>query len=395
VVLLYADGGVGKSLLAYDLTKAVALGIPWNHFPTLQSRVLIIQTDEPEIDTCERLRIARFAEIGREKVFIERHWQFSQINKLKTWIQDYQPRFIVIDSLTSCNRFSEIEEKDMTYALGLMDMVELASTHQCSVLVLHHENKLGGVRGSTAIRNAVSEVWHLKKPDKEQFSPLQRLLDIEKSRSGCNSISVIELDPEDNSWKHHGEVGDPNSGKPPLSTQLLQHLQTHPGTFFEPDELQYEFPGTSRDQIRKALERWRKQGLLQAEERLKKNPTGANRYKVYRSPEGVIPKTVSSVAQTSSQPAFQTLDMQPTTHTCVQRIEPSPSKDPTTLDTNNVRTLKPGDICRYCGPPGAMAVTCRGRPLTILSITDNIATVTTDKWIHPHEVPIHHLRKRR
>ncbi len=230
----------------------------------------------------------------------------------------------------------------MTYALGLMDMVELASTHQCSVLVLHHENKLGGVRGSTAIRNAVSEVWHLKKPDKrisgaehlEQFSPLQRLLDIEKSRSGCNSISVIELDPEDNSWKHHGELGDPNSGKPPLSTRLLQHLQAHPGTCFEPDELVLEFPNTNRDQIRKALERWRKQGLLQAEERLKKNPTGANRYKVYRSP--VLPKTVSSVAQTQSEQAFQTLDTQLMTKTCVQRTEPAPRKDPTTLDTNNV-----------------------------------------------------------
>ncbi len=391
VVLLYADGGIGKSLLAYDLTKAVALGIPWNHFPTLQSRVLILQTDEPDIDTCERLRIARFEEIGRDKVFIERHWQFSQLNKLKQWVNDYQPRLIVIDSLTSCNRFSEIEEKDMAYALGLLDMVELASTHHCSVLVLHHENKLGGVRGSTAIRNAVSEVWHLKKPDQGNFSPLQRLLDIEKSRSGCNSISVIELDPEDNSWKHHGELGDPNSGKPPLSTQLLQHLQAHPGTCFEPDELVLEFPNTNRDQIRKALERWRKQGVLQAEERLKKNPTGANRYKVYRAPpEG----TLSSVAQTQSEQAFQTLDTQLMTKTCVQRVEPTPSKDPATLDTKTVRSLKPGDICRYCGPPGAMAVTCRGRPLTILSISGDIASVTTDKWLHPHEIPIQHLRKR-
>ncbi len=238
VVLLYADGGVGKSLLAYDLTKAVALGKPWNGFPVKPARVLIIQTDEPEIDTCERLRIARFEEIGREKVFIERNWQFSQIQKLKKWVAHYRPGLIVIDSLTSCNRFSELEEKDMTYALGLLDMGQLASEFNCSVLILHHENKLGGVRGSTAIRNSVSEVWHLRKGEpKENLPPMQRVLHIEKSRSGCNSTSIIELDPEDNSWIHHGEMGADENGAQPLSTRLLRYFNDHRGTWFEPEEL--------------------------------------------------------------------------------------------------------------------------------------------------------------
>lgn len=84
---------------------------------------------------------------------------------------------------------------------------QLASQCRCSVLVLHHENKLGGVRGTTAIRNSVSEVWHLRKGEpKENLTPLKRVLEIEKSRSGCNGVSIIELDPEDYSWIHHGDM---------------------------------------------------------------------------------------------------------------------------------------------------------------------------------------------
>ncbi len=332
VVLLYADGGVGKSLLAYDLTKAVALGSPWNGFPVKQARVLIIQTDEPEIDTCERLRIARFEEIGTEKVYIERNWQFSQMQKLKQWVAEYQPGLIIIDSFTSCNRFSELEEKDMTYALGLLDLGQLASEFNCSVLILHHENKLGGVRGSTAIRNSVSEVWHLRKGEpKENLPLLQRVLEIEKSRSGCNCTSIIELDPEDNSWTHHGEMGADENGTQPLSTRLLNYLNDHRGTWFEPEELTHEFANTSRDQIRKALERWRRQGVLRGEDRLKRTQTGATRYKVYASAH--LSENLSSVAQTQSQQSFSTLDMTSTSDPRVQRVEPAPSKDHATLDT--------------------------------------------------------------
>jgi hypothetical protein len=56
--------------------------------------------------------------------------------------------------------------------------------------------------------------------------------------------------------------------------------------------------------------------------------------------------------------------------------------------------LRTGDLCRYVGPPGAMNVTCWGKPLTVISISEDTATVQADKWLHPYDIPIHHLRKR-
>ena len=56
--------------------------------------------------------------------------------------------------------------------------------------------------------------------------------------------------------------------------------------------------------------------------------------------------------------------------------------------------LRTGDLCRYVGPPGAMNVTCWGKHLTVVALCGDTATVKADKWIHPYDIPIHHLRRR-
>jgi hypothetical protein len=145
---------------------------------------------------------------------------------------------------------------------------------------------------------------------------------------------VIELDPDDNSWRHHGELGDDDPDTQPLSTRLLHHLQQRSGTFFEPDELVLEFPNTNRDQIRKALERWRKQGVLKAEERVKPTPTGKTRYKVYAAD---LPKAVSSEGQTQSQTAIGSLDTPSEALERVQRAQAPPRLDPSSLDAPHQR----------------------------------------------------------
>ena len=285
-LLLYADGGVGKSLLAYDLCKVVASGSDWNGFPTKQGKVLILQTDEPEIATRERLNTANFAsEVPEGQVFIQMDWQFSQVRQLRQWIERERPVFVMIDSLTSTNRSSEDQEKDSNYGAVFYDLRDLANEFSCSIMVIHHENKVGGARGSTAIRNNVSEVWHLTSPDpKEGLSKLHRILEIDKSRSSCSGKFQIELNPDDYSWQHHGDHGAPEDAVVPLSARLLSYLEQHRGVRFESEELVHEFGGSSQHTIYKALEKHRKKGLVYAEDRIKQHQSGAKKYKVYFSP---------------------------------------------------------------------------------------------------------------
>ncbi|MEO1673300.1 MAG: AAA family ATPase, partial [Cyanobacteria bacterium J06631_2] len=280
--LLYAEAGTGKTLLVNSIIKAVAGGEDWNGYPTKHGKVLYIQTDEPEVNTAHNLKEAGFESVPNENLTIYFKWQFSQIGQLRETIEKEKPKLVVIDSLTSCNRNTAVEEKNVEYARTLYELRDIAMETGCAVIVLHHENKNGKVRGTTAIKANVSEVWHLKSCDK--LSSTHRLLEVEKSRAGCNGTRQLQLDTYDLSWQDQGEY-DPRSKEgqsSSLSTgaRLLAHLKERPGVIFEPSELVHEF-GKSRDAIRKALARLHKSGLVECESRVRPLEKGnAVRYKV-------------------------------------------------------------------------------------------------------------------
>jgi KaiC/GvpD/RAD55 family RecA-like ATPase len=328
--LLYAEAGTGKTLFVNSIIKAVAGGQNWNGYPTKQGKVLYIQTDEPEVNTAHNLKEAGFESVPNENLTIYFQWQFSQMAKLKETIEKEQPKLVVIDSLTSCNRSSMVEEKNVEYARTLYELRDIAMETGCAIIVLHHENKNGEVRGTTAIKANVSEVWHLKRCDK--LSSTHRLLQIEKSRAGCNGTRQLQLDTYDLSWQDQGEY-DPNGHDGQTSSlstgaRLLTYLQERPGVIFEPSELAHEF-GKSRDAIRKALARLHKSGLLECESKVKPIENGnAVRYKVYFFPK------MSSVTETTTPSRLDTMDTEPKANLIqnselgsVQSAKASASKD--------------------------------------------------------------------
>ena len=305
--LLYAEAGTGKTLFVNNIIKAVAGGEDWNGYPTKHGKVLYIQTDEPEINTAHNLKEAGFESVPNENLTIYFKWQFSQMAKLRETIEKEKPKLVVIDSLTSCNRNTAVEEKNVEYARTLYELRDIAMETGCAVIVLHHENKNGQVRGTTAIKANVSEVWHLKRCDK--LSSTHRLLEIEKSRAGCNGTRQLQLDTYDLSWQDQGEYDpksqDGQSSSMSTGARLLAHLKERPGVIFEPSELVYEF-GKSRDAIRKALARLHKSGLIECESKVKPLEKGnAVRYKVYYYPQ------MSAVAETTAASKPETTDTQP------------------------------------------------------------------------------------
>ena len=271
--LLYAEGGTGKTLLANSIIKAVTCGQNWNGFPTRHGKVLLMQTDEPSIVTAQNLKIAGFqASLPPEQLFICTQWQFTQMQQLRDAISVHKPVFVVIDSLTSSNRTATVEEKDVEYGRCLYDLRDIAMELGVAILVLHHENKTGGVRGSTAIKANVSEVWHLMRD--KQLAPTQRLLDIEKSRTGCSGLFQLQLDVDDYSWQHQGEfdpsqAGQDSSSPPaslPLKARLLNFLEERPGVTYEVEELVSEFGGTP-GAMRKVLTALWRAGIIEFQER--------------------------------------------------------------------------------------------------------------------------------
>lgn len=298
--LLYAEGGVGKTLLAYSVIKAVACGENWNGFRTKNGKVLLMQTDEPAVVTAQNMKVAGFLDsLPPGQLLVNMHWQFTQMNKLKDSIKKHQPVLVVIDSLTSSNRNASSEEKDVEYGRCLYELRDIAMEMNCTILILHHENKTGGIRGSTSLKANVSEVWHLKRTT--QLSQMHRVLEIEKSRSGCSGNYQLLLDADDYSWHYQGDYDPSQHGddaKPatlPLKARLLNFLEEHPGVPYEPEELVADFGG-SKEAIRKSLERLWRSGLIDFELKTKPAGVGSKNYKVY-----LVRETVRSLEHPSGE----------------------------------------------------------------------------------------------
>ena len=287
-IALIADGGTGKSRLSYDLAYAVASGQTWNGFRTTQGKVLIIQTDEPDVDFSDSLRDAKYEQFRRDMVQVETEWQFSQLPQLTRWIEQVRPTLVIIDSFTAANRASELAEKDTNYGACIYDLRNIANTYGCTFLILHHTNKLGESRGTTAIPDNVSEVWYLRHPKSDDNLPEdQRIWSINKSRSRCSGKFVISYDPDDCVIVYHGDHKGTPQGLGNLEGRLLEYFQKSPGIAFEIAELALQF-SCSEAHIRRLVKRlWRQGHITEGSREIEANNGrgGKSRKKIFTYPE--------------------------------------------------------------------------------------------------------------
>ena len=66
----------------------------------------------------------------------------------------------------------------------------------CSIIVIHHNNRNGGFRGTSAIRAAVDETWNMVRLDNKQTLELglgfnSRLVTVEKSRDNREGMRQV------------------------------------------------------------------------------------------------------------------------------------------------------------------------------------------------------------
>jgi archaellum biogenesis ATPase FlaH len=324
-IALIADGGTGKSRLSYDLAFAIASGQPWNGFRTTQGKVLIIQTDEPDVDFSDSLRDANYDRFERGLVQVETEWQFSQIPQLTRWVEQEHPLLVIIDSFTAANRASELDEKDTNYGSCIYDLRNVANTYGCTFLILHHTNKLSESRGTTAIPDNVSEVWYLRHPKSEDNLPQdRRIWSIEKSRSRCSGKFAIGFDPDECVVVYHGEHQSTPNGQGNLEARLLEHFGRSPGTPFEIEELALQF-SSSEAHLRRLVKRLWRQGHILEETRqvpISGSKGGMTRKKVYLCD----PTNDDQVLQTQSQQDQKAPDHDPTKNDQVHQSQTGQGK---------------------------------------------------------------------
>ena len=205
VMLLAASGGTGKSTIVYNWALNIALGEPWSNRRCMQGKSLIIQSDEPLVDTSEKLGVIGYQDANLEPgtVAFWENWRFGHMKQLEDYVRKNRPVFIAIDSLTACLAGMDVDLVKSNAGDVIYGLRDIANQYKCSIIILHHLNKSGGLRDSTSFVDNVSEVVKLTKaennPDPNQFT-----MEWLKSRSGLTGKHYLQRDTLSYGWRYAG-----------------------------------------------------------------------------------------------------------------------------------------------------------------------------------------------
>jgi hypothetical protein len=302
VVLLHGEGGLGKTTFALRLSAHVMAGesmsLRGQDVPVARGSVLYFSADQGLQDFDRQIE-----DMGLEDVFeanpgtftVIPDWQFSQLQRFQALLIEHQPRLVILDSLTGLNGTSLVSENDARYAKPIRELtVLLGSGHlpRCTAMILHHNNKAGGFRGSTSIRDAVDETWAMK----AGANPDQVLIEQGKSRRGLNFGEVVITTDDAGSVtiNTRAPVGRTDRAVDNARQRVLRILQlNHPRamTALDIGAAQGAVPGTlmggtppavDAAPIRRALATLRRAGQIEVVE-TRKTAVGGKPQNVYRA----------------------------------------------------------------------------------------------------------------
>ena len=285
-VLIYGAGGDGKSSAAWALAKHVATGNPFKvkgqGEPVKKGPVLILNGDQPMIQMQDQLSEIDIPEEAMRNVVIRNGFDLTQQGRFIDLMKKYKPSLVIIDSLVGCSGARAADENKSIYARPLYWLTRNngVTFPGTTVMIIHHSNKTGGFRGTTAIRDAVDEVWALRKlSDEEQKLEIEagnedptrtRVVTVEKSRQGREQSLLWLHKNQDETFTLEERAKPLASDKKPMSKKdrALEFLRENRGRGYTLQEINKaihsgvllkEFePG-----VRTAINRLLKEGLIE------------------------------------------------------------------------------------------------------------------------------------
>ena len=273
VVLIYGAGGDGKSMSAWTLAKHVSSGTPFvvrgSLVPIQKGPVLILNGDQPLTQLREQLEEVDYPINTNTKILTD--WQLQRYAQFVQLMRDYQPKLVIIDSLIGCSGGKAFDENKSDFATPLYWLTRNNGNlfPKTTILIIHHANKNGGFRGTSAIRDAVDETWALSKPSEEEASRIgkfSRLITIEKSRQGRMGTQLLMQMQDDLSFTIADHTPEVESEPTPTSVtgRVLQRMRViYPKTRTTNDLVDDPVIQGNPPAIRKSVQRLAKRGLIE------------------------------------------------------------------------------------------------------------------------------------
>lgn len=167
--IAHGQPGAKKTWVALHLAVSVAAGLPsWLRLPLKGGPVLLLDEESGVRRTNNRLaKVMRGLNVPPDiPLYYVSLASFNMrdpadVAEVGSLVAAIKPILVVADALVDltgdANENYANEMKPATAAFK-----QIAETHQCAVLVLHHSNKQGGYRGSTAIPGGVDLLLHIE-----------------------------------------------------------------------------------------------------------------------------------------------------------------------------------------------------------------------------------------
>ena len=273
VVLIYGAGGDGKSMSAWTLAKHVSSGTPFvvrgSLVPIQKGPVLILNGDQPLTQLREQLEEVDYPINTNTKILTD--WQLQRYAQFVQLMREHQPKLVIIDSLIGCSGGKAFDENKSDFATPLYWLTRNNGNlfPKTTILIIHHANKNGGFRGTSAIRDAVDETWALSKPSEEEASRIgkfSRLITIEKSRQGRMGTQLLMQMQDDLSFTIADHTPEVESEPTPTSVtgRVLQRLRViYPQTRTTNELVDDPVLEGKPPAIRKSVQRLTKRGLIE------------------------------------------------------------------------------------------------------------------------------------
>jgi len=289
-VMIHGAGGDGKSMSAWTIAKHVARGIPFSVrgdlVPVEAGPVLILNGDQSEVQVQQQLRDLEFQ--PSDPVTVVMGWDLNWYYRFVKLIEKHQPKLVIIDSITGCSRGSAFDENKKEFASPIYWLANNNGRMfpACTILLIHHANKTGGFRGSTAIRDAVDEVWGLRRPDKKQVERTgynARIITVEKSRAGRDGSKLLMKLESDLTFSlaDYVELDTDSASPASIVDRVLQRLRAaYPRSLSRSDLAADALCGGSVAAIGKALQRLVSRGLVEV---VGQTSTGARPSNLYQA----------------------------------------------------------------------------------------------------------------
>ncbi|MBN1665958.1 MAG: AAA family ATPase [Anaerolineales bacterium] len=175
VTVLYGDGGSKKTYAALDMAICVALGKPWLDYQTVQGAVFFIDEELGERFLRPRIQQALRGHLADETtpIYYTCYAGFDfrddrYLQELHRAILGSMASLVIIDALMDV--VPGAKENSVEELLPpLREIRKIAEGTGAAIVIIHHANKNGGYRGTSAIKGAVDLLLRVQSEERSEI----------------------------------------------------------------------------------------------------------------------------------------------------------------------------------------------------------------------------------